>query len=68
MNEQAKVKGETRFHTFNIFNDNATKDKIYRHLNDINDTITEEDIRNIKVSIPSTEIPARTNSKFTKMN
>lgn len=35
----------------NIFTDRATKEKIHRHLNDINDVITEEDIRNIDTSI-----------------
>ena len=38
-----------------IFNDNVTKNKIYRHLNDINDVISEDDIRNIKVAIPGSE-------------
>ena len=31
--------------------DEATKQKIQRHLNDINDVITEDDIRNIDTSI-----------------
>lgn len=38
--------------TKDIFNDSATRSKISRHLTDINDTITEDDIRNIKVDIP----------------
>ena len=38
-----------------IFNDNATKSKIYRHLIDINDTISEDDIRNIIVAVPGSE-------------
>ena len=29
--------------------DQATYNKIQRHLSDINDTITEEDIRNVKI-------------------
>ncbi len=33
------------------FRDELTKQKIHRHLNDINDVITEEDIRNIDTSI-----------------
>ena len=41
-----------------VFNDNVTKNKIFRHLNDINDVISEDDIRNIKVSIPGNE-PAK---------
>ncbi len=31
--------------------DEVTKEKIQKHLNDINDVITEEDIRNIDTSI-----------------
>ena len=34
-----------------LYLDKATKQKIQRHLNDINDVITEEDIRNIDTSI-----------------
>lgn len=34
-----------------VFTDELTKQKIHRHLNDINDVITEEDIRNIDTSI-----------------
>lgn len=33
------------------YSDKATKDKIQKHLTDITDTITEEDIRNIDTSI-----------------
>ena len=33
------------------FYDEATKSKIDKHLTDINDTITEEDIRNINTNI-----------------
>lgn len=39
----------------NIFNDAATKSKIRKHLLDINDVITEDDIRNIRVSLPGAE-------------
>lgn len=38
------------------FVDQVTKSKINKHLLDINDTISEEDIRNIKVGVP--DIPA----------
>lgn len=31
------------------FNDEITHQKIHRHLTDINDTITDDDIRNIKL-------------------
>jgi len=34
-----------------MFYDETTKEKIKRHLNDINDVITEEDIRNIDTEI-----------------
>lgn len=36
-----------------IFRDDVTKNKISRHLMDINDTITEEDIRNINIHMPA---------------
>lgn len=32
--------------------DRATYDKIQRHLADINDRITDDDIRNVKVGMP----------------
>ncbi len=34
-----------------VYHDEATKQKIQRHLNDINDVITEDDIRNIDTGI-----------------
>jgi hypothetical protein len=33
------------------YQDNKTKQKISKHLNDINDTITEDDIRNVNTDI-----------------
>jgi hypothetical protein len=33
------------------YQDKKTKQKISKHLNDINDTITEEDIRNINTNV-----------------
>lgn len=33
------------------YNDKLTKDKIQKHLTDITDTITEDDIRNIDTNI-----------------
>ena len=33
--------------------DHETKSRIHKHLMDINDIITEEDIRNVKIGIPS---------------
>lgn len=47
-------KPEFGYRSINIFNDSITKRKIQNHLVDINDKITEDDIRNIKVSIPET--------------
>ena len=32
--------------------DLTTYEKIHKHLSDINDTITDEDIRNVKIGIP----------------
>ena len=49
-------KTEFIYRPADVFNDNVTKSKIYRHLNDINDVISEDDIRNIKVTIPGSEI------------
>ncbi len=42
-----------------VFTDELTKEKIHRHLNDINDVITEEDIRNIDTSITLKKISPR---------
>jgi hypothetical protein len=41
------------FDANNHFLDISTKNKIHRHLSDINDVITEEDIRNIDTAITS---------------
>ncbi len=38
-------------HHMPLFYDESTKEKIARHLNDINDRISEEDIRNIDTNI-----------------
>jgi len=40
---------------FKKFVDEATQDKIHKHLMDINDTISEQDIKNIKTDISSPE-------------
>ena len=45
--------------------DIPTKKKIDRHLTDINDTITEEDIRNINTNISVEILKNAKNSKFT---
>ncbi len=37
--------------------DNVTRNKIDKHLSDINDTISEEDIKNINTSTGSENIP-----------
>lgn len=56
---------ELLFKPFDVFNDKETKNKIYRHLVDINDIISEDDIRNIKVAFPGSDtIPVyRVNEK-----
>ena len=50
MNQQAKkqqpVNGNEQPYTFS---DEATKEKIKRHLTDIKDVITENDIANVKI-------------------
>ena len=38
-----------------IYRDEATHEKIHRHLTDINDTITDEDIRNIRILFAETD-------------
>ncbi len=48
----------SEFYNSTIFLDKTTKSKIQRHLTDINDVITEEDIRNIDTSITLKEHPA----------
>ncbi len=35
----------------NLFEDAITYEKVHRHLRDINDTITEEDIKNVRTDI-----------------
>lgn len=48
-NEQKKQQPEKdEFHPYS-FSDEATKNKIKKHINDIKDVITEEDIANAKV-------------------
>ena len=47
--------GDFVYRRMDIFNDQATRNKIYRHLCDINDVISEDDIRNVKVTITSAE-------------
>lgn len=47
------------------FYDVPTKQKIDKHLTDINDTITEEDIRNINTNISVEILKNARNSKFT---
>ena len=47
------------------FSDEATKRKVRRHIKDINDVITEKDIKNAKV--PGAEdVPVRSSSKSVK--
>lgn len=49
----------TNLMTHQIFKDESTHEKIHRHLSDINDQITDQDISNIK-----TEMSAATQIEF----
>ncbi|HMJ46391.1 MAG TPA: hypothetical protein VK498_03635 [Ferruginibacter sp.] len=51
-----------------IFTDEATKLKIHKHLNDINDTITDEDIRNIRLFDPAVNLSNNRNTIETGKN
>ncbi len=43
--------------THQIFKDESTHEKIHRHLSDINDQITDQDILNIKTEMtPATQV------------
>ena len=56
-NEQKKrqpEKGESQPYTFS---DEATKNKIKKHITDIKDVITEEDIANVKVPGEEDDLP-----------
>ena len=44
----------TEYQHSSLYFDEATKNKIQRHLTDINDRISEEDIRNIDTNITTT--------------
>ncbi len=46
------------------FLDVTTKRKINKHLSDINDTITDDDIRNVKTDIGSGSSNVYTTTKF----
>ncbi len=48
------------------FIDEVTYNKIHRHLTDINDTITEEDIRNVKIYSYNSEVEITTHNTFSK--
>jgi hypothetical protein len=49
--------------TLKSYKDEVTYNKIRRHLVDINDTISEDDIRNIKLFVAVNEIEIKTTSK-----
>ena len=49
--------------TLKSYKDEVTYNKIRRHLEDINDTISEDDIRNIKLFATVTEIEITTSKK-----
>jgi hypothetical protein len=46
---QKKITGKTVQNNHIVFSDEATKDKIKRHLTDIRDVITDRDIANVKI-------------------
>ncbi len=46
------------------FSDEATKDKIKKHIYDINDVITEQDIANVKVPGEEEPLPAHISEEF----
>ena len=68
MNQQAKkqqpVNGEEQPYTFS---DQATKEKIKRHLTDIKDVITENDIANVKIPGKDDVSPAGQKEKKTEV-
>lgn len=47
----------SNFKTHNIFKDQTTFEKVHKHLSDINDEITDQDILNIKTEMtPATQV------------
>lgn len=54
----------TGFNAHNYFLDILTRNKIHRHLTDINDVITEEDIRNIDTSITVKAFQAQLENQY----
>lgn len=56
-NEQKKRKPENEGEPY-TFSDEATKKKIKKHITDIKDIITEEDIANVKVPGEEDTLPA----------
>ncbi|MEO6405553.1 MAG: hypothetical protein ABIY51_15345 [Ferruginibacter sp.] len=46
-----------------LFSDEITRNKIRKHLTDINDVITEDDIRNIRTELDGDDITPDKNSK-----
>ncbi len=51
MKQPGNVTLQNAPNTTEVFFDHATKEKIHKHLSDINDIITEEDIKNIKTDM-----------------
>ncbi len=45
--------------------DDITRDKINKHLSDINDTISEQDIKNINTTIPPSDTGVKENAEET---
>lgn len=56
-NEQKKRKSEDKSEPY-TFSDEATQKKIKKHITDIKDVITEEDIANVKIPGEEDPLPA----------
>jgi hypothetical protein len=59
-NHKKQFEGIVNWVSIKSYKDEATYNKIHRHLTDINDIISEEDIRNIKIYGFSTETELNT--------
>ncbi|MEO8769850.1 MAG: hypothetical protein ABI402_07190 [Ferruginibacter sp.] len=62
-NHKKQLEPLINWNTLKSYKDEATNNKIHRHLVDINDTISEDDIRNIKLFAVVTEIEITTSEK-----
>ena len=57
---------EAKWVSLKSFKDEATYNKIHLHLTDINDTISEDDIRNVKIYSYNIEIKSSNKSTSRK--